>query len=268
MWTIATKEVIIVIGQSLKQIGGDRFMISVFESDIGRIREENQDCCWAFSLNDTMFGVVADGMGGHRGGSAASEIAVENVKKIIEQEYKENMTQGALVSLLSSCCTSANNEILNRAQKEKELDGMGTTMVLAAVRKNRVTILNVGDSRAYLVQGDELKQITKDQSFVQLLVDRGEISESEAQNHPQKNVIMQAVGVSDRISPDIYELDYNGECLILCSDGLSNKLSAQDIVKVVNDETKSANEKLEALIHIANEAGGEDNISVVLIMDK
>lgn len=240
-------------------------MISAFESDIGRIRGENQDFCYSFSLKDALFAIVADGMGGANGGGVASKIAVEAVKKTIEQDYRASMSKASLIDVLSTSIRVANAEVLDYAAKYASLDGMGTTLVLAAVRGDKAVILNIGDSRAYFVFEKELRQITKDQSYVQHLIDKGEISEKEAKNHPKKNVIMQAVGTDDVVCPDIYEIDYNGETILLCSDGLYNKVCADDIIKVINDKSLSPNESVKKLIHMANDAGGEDNISAVLI---
>jgi len=240
-------------------------MISAFESDIGRIRGENQDFCYSFSLKNALFAIVADGMGGANGGSVASKIAVEAVKKTIEKDYEASMSKGALVDMLITSVRTANIEVLEYAAKHDSLEGMGTTLVLAAVRSDKAVILNIGDSRAYFVFDNELRQVTKDQSYVQHLVDKGEISAEEAKNHPKKNVIMQAVGTGDAICPDIYEIDYNGETILLCSDGLYNKVGADDIIKTVNDESLSPKDRVKELIHMANDAGGEDNISAVLI---
>ncbi len=240
-------------------------MISAFESDIGRIRGENQDFCYSFSLQGALFAIVADGMGGANGGAVASKIAVEAVKKTIEQDYKASMSKASLIDMLTTSARVANAEVLDYAAKYASLDGMGTTLVLAAVRGDKAVILNIGDSRAYFVFDDELRQITKDQSYVQHLIDKGEISEKEAKNHPKKNVIMQAVGAGDAVLPDIYEIDYSGETILLCSDGLYNKVCADDIIKVINDKSLSPKDSVKKLIHMANDAGGEDNISAVLI---
>lgn len=241
-------------------------MIYVFDSNVGKVREENQDCCDAFMLGDTVFAVVADGMGGAKGGSTASKITVECVRKTIKDEYEENVSNAKLVSLLTSCCNYANSQVYEYSLKNKELDGMGTTIVLAAIRNDKAVVANVGDSRAYFIENGEAKQITKDQSYVQYLVDKGEISEMEAKNHPKRNVIMQALGTEQTIKPDIYEFKYDGQSVLLCSDGLSNKVLGTDIAKVVEDEALLPQQKVEKLIHMANDAGGEDNISAVLIM--
>ncbi len=241
-------------------------MISAFESDIGRIRGENQDFCYSFSLKGALFAIVADGMGGSNGGAVASKIAVEAVKKTIEQNYEASMSKASLVDMLTTGARVANADVLDYASKYSSLDGMGTTLVVAAVRTDKAVILNIGDSRAYFVFNDRIEQITKDQSYVQQLVDKGQISAEEAKNHPKKNMILQAVGAEEAVFPDIYEIDYSGETILLCSDGLYNKVCADDIIRVVNDESLSPKDSVKKLIHIANDAGGEDNISAVLIM--
>lgn len=239
-------------------------MIFASGSDVGQLREENQDCCDVFQIGSACFCVVADGMGGYKGGSIASRIAVRCVRKLVEEEYKDSMSESSLLALLNSCFVLANSEILQRSIKDVELSGMGTTMVLAAVRKKRVLVLNIGDSRAYWFCGGEIRQITKDQSYVQHLVDLGEITQEEAKHHPQKNIIMQAVGVSTAVSPDVYMLDCPDGTLLLCSDGLSNMVEDDEIAKVIGD-TAALPQKLEKLIALANEAGGRDNISAVLL---
>lgn len=239
-------------------------MVFAIGSDVGQLREENQDCCDAFRVGDAYFCVVADGMGGYKGGSIASRIAVDCVRRLVEEEYKETMSESSLLALLNSCFVLANSEILQRSIKDVELSGMGTTMVLAAVRKKRLLVLNIGDSRAYLIKDDGIEQITKDQSYVQHLVDLGEITEEEAKRHPQKNIIMQAVGVSTAVAPDVYPLAYPDGTLLLCSDGLSNMVEDGEIAQVVNSSAELP-QKLEKLISLANEAGGRDNITAVLL---
>lgn len=240
-------------------------MIFALKTDVGQVRSENQDSCDAFEYKDAVFALVADGMGGHNGGSIASKIATDAARRLVEEQYEEDMSDTKLTDLLKSCITAANMEILERSLREKELEGMGTTMVLAALRGDKAIILNVGDSRAYIVNEDKIKQITKDQSYVQYLVDKGEISESEAEVHPQKNVIMQAVGVGAQVRADVYEIDCAGRWLLLCSDGLSGKVDGEDMKIIISDKDKTPEEKTEKLVKMANDAGGEDNITAVLI---
>lgn len=238
----------------------------VCRSDTGKMRGENQDSCDAFIYKDAAFLIVADGMGGHNGGQTASRLAAECVRGMIESEYERAMSESVLTSLLNSCCKLANSEIWQKSLKDEKLSGMGTTLVIAAVTDKRVTVLNVGDSRAYLVSQKGAEALTKDQSYVQHLVDTGEISEQEAQNHPQKNIIMQAVGSSADIFPDINTCAYNGETILLCSDGLSNKVSRECMEEILSKDIPLT-EKAERLIQMANDAGGEDNITVVLASD-
>ncbi len=236
-----------------------------FGTDVGRVRSENQDSCDAFEYNNAVFALVADGMGGHSGGSVASQIAKDAARRIIEAEYDEKMSDTKLAELLKSCISAANIEIYERSQRQDELDGMGTTMVLAALRDKKALILNVGDSRAYAVSEKEIKQITKDQSYVQHLVDIGEISASEAEGHPQKNVIMQAVGASVQVRADVYEIQCAQGYILLCSDGLSGKIDSSQIQKIICDKEQTPEERTQRLIAEANASGGEDNITAVLI---
>ena len=239
-------------------------MIYVSKSDVGQLREENQDSCDAFCIGDTLFGVVADGMGGYKGGSIASGIAIESVRRLVEAEYTAAMSESALLSLLQSCFVLANSDILQRSIKEAELSGMGTTMVLSAVRPGRALFLNVGDSRAYRIVDGQAQQITKDQSYVQHLVDIGEITPEEARSHPQKNIIMQAVGVSTIVTPDVYTLDYCGEPVLLCSDGLTNMLEDKEIFAIYrrNPDPVSLGR---ALMAETLERGARDNVTIVII---
>lgn len=233
-------------------------------SDVGRCRRENQDSCDAFEKDGALFVIVADGMGGMNGGSIASKMAVETARAMIEEQYKPTFSESEIVSLLNSCAVSANADIYNAAQKSEELFGMGTTLVAAVVRDKRLIILNVGDSRAYSLKDGSLIQLTKDQSYVQYLIDKGEISEAEAINHPQKNVIMQAIGSETNIKCDIYESEYDEEPLLFCSDGLSNKVTKEEIISILAGK-ESVEKKASLLIEKANAAGGEDNITVVLV---
>lgn len=239
-------------------------MVYASYSDIGRLREENQDCCDAFCIGDTFFGVVADGMGGYRGGSIASGIAAASVRALLETEYKESMSESELLSLLGACFVSAGCDILHRSAKDTDLDGMGTTMVLAAVRQDRAIVLNVGDSRAYFEEGGHIRLLTKDQSYVQYLVDIGQITPDEALSHPKKNIIMQAVGTKETAVPDVYTFDYSAQTLLLCSDGLTNMLS-DSVIEQVLSQQGSCEDKVKRLVVMANEAGGTDNITAVLM---
>lgn len=241
-------------------------MVYALKSDRGLMRSENQDSCGAFEKDGALFLLLADGMGGANGGSIASNMACIGAREMIENEYRADMSDAQLISLLQSCFVSANSDIFRRALREKELAGMGTTLVIAAVRNESCHILSVGDSRAYIIN-TSIRQITKDQSYVQYLIDKGEISADEAKNHPKKNVIMQAVGTSDSVFPEAYSEIFKDSALLLCSDGLTNKLTDNEIEKIFCKKTALA-KKAEELINSANDAGGEDNISVVIAAER
>lgn len=234
-------------------------------SDVGAIREENQDSFSHFSVEETAFLMVCDGLGGHLGGKRASSLACEVIEEKIKAEYKKSFSQGKLEELLRDSIATANAVIWRHSLKEIENRGMGTTIVLVAVRDGKYTLLNLGDSRAYEIGKDKIKQITKDQSYVQSLVDKGELTPEQAKNHPQKSIIMQAAGLGDSVSPDIYKGDMKLG-LLLCSDGLTNELEDEKIFDIVINNEKSDVPML--LISKANEAGGRDNITVVIGFNK
>lgn len=238
-------------------------MIFAVKTDVGLLRSENQDSCETFEYKDAVFALVADGMGGYSGGKIASEAARKVAVELIKKEYDEHMSTASLTELMKSCFCAANAEILERAYREG-LEGMGTTMVLAAVRNGSVLVLNVGDSRAYIAESGELKQLTKDQSYVQSLVDAGKISAEEAESHPQRNIIMQAVGTAERVRPDAYEAECREGYILLCSDGLSGKVSEEKMKRIIYTD-EAVDKKAQMLIDEANSAGGEDNITVSLI---
>lgn len=232
------------------------------QSHIGKVRDDNQDSFdYGELAPDCGFAVVCDGMGGAKGGSVASSVAVNTVSSIIRSEYREDMVDDEITSMLVKACEAANSEVYRRAGREPELQGMGTTAVIALISKGRAHILHVGDSRAYHIKKSAVTQITSDHSVVQQLVDRGEISAEDAKTHPQKNVITRAVGVDGYLSFDYDTVTLEkGAVLLLCTDGLTNMVSDKDIGKLVY-ESKDASK----LIDAALEGGGNDNITAVIV---
>lgn len=220
-------------------------------TDIGLVRETNQDNFYIDT--EGKWAVVADGMGGHNGGETASAMAVEEIKK--------SMAQG--VGLKESIA-NANAVVYKKSVDSPELMGMGTTVVLCEVLGGRVNIAHVGDSRAYLYKDHKLKQITCDHSIVQQLIDSGTITSEQARFHPQRNLITRAVGTEKNILVDYNTLDFGeNDCILICSDGLSSYVDEKDILDIL-ENTKSR-EAVDKLIDAANESGGKDNITVVLI---
>ncbi|MDZ7733591.1 MAG: Stp1/IreP family PP2C-type Ser/Thr phosphatase [Acidimicrobiia bacterium] len=225
-------------------------------SDIGRVRSENQD----LALTEARLFAVADGMGGHHGGEIAARLAVDGVRERFDRES---------VAALVTAMQAANEAVVQRARDEPELQGMGTTMTaLAGVLADgteRIAVANVGDSRAYLLQDDRLRQITKDHSLVAVLVEQGTLSPAEAERHPQRNIVTRALGIDDRVLVDSFELvPVTGDRYLICSDGLVDEV-AEDVIAGVLRATPDPGEAAEALVAQANEAGGRDNVTCVVV---
>ncbi|MBQ0015196.1 MAG: Stp1/IreP family PP2C-type Ser/Thr phosphatase [Oscillospiraceae bacterium] len=234
-------------------------------TDVGIVRSNNQDSYAAGEFqNGVAWAVVCDGMGGNAGGNIASSTAVKSISERITSAYRETMTSSSIKNLLVTAITNANFEIYDMAADNLDLLGMGTTVVAAIMTKNTLYIAHAGDSRAYLVTKEEIRQLTRDHSVVQDLVDRGEITPEQARTHPRKNLITRALGVDESLKVDFTVEDLKGdETLLICTDGLSNMIEPLDIYRVVAD---NPHEKIaEILVNQANENGGEDNITVVAI---
>ena len=237
----------------------------VAKTDKGKIRESNQDAYAVGELpGEVAWAVVCDGMGGHAGGNIASALAVKVISDKITSCYNAKMRDSSIKNLLDSAITAANIEVYDMADSHNELYGMGTTVVCAIVRGDRVFIAHAGDSRAYIATQDSVKQITVDHSVVQDLVNSGKITEDEAEHHPNKNLITRAVGIDKAIDIDFAEADLlDNETLILCTDGLSNYVSDTELLEDIKDGQYYA--FADRLVKRANHNGGGDNITVVAI---
>ncbi len=234
-------------------------------TDTGRVRESNQDAfiCGRLSEN-ALFCVVCDGMGGAKGGNVASGMAVKVISDRIIDIYREGLEGSSIKNMLESAIAAANIGIYDASLADDELRGMGTTVVAAIVVDRKLYIAHVGDSRAYLVWSEEIKQITRDHSIVQAMVEKGQLTQNEARNHPRKHLITRALGVDDAVDCDYDEIIVNeDQCLLICTDGLTNLLEIEDIKRIVNEE--DAQDIPQRLIHAANMAGGSDNITAVII---
>lgn len=241
------------------------------KTDIGLLRDENQDCVWSEALSDgACAAVLCDGMGGEAHGGLASKLAVEVISKRIKENFTEYMNRNSVRNLLITAVTAANSTVTEAASKEPPGTVMGTTCVAAIVSGGRAYIVNVGDSRGYhLFTSDDsecIQQVTKDHSRVQELIDRGEITEEQAKTHPDRNKITRAIGAESTITTDYFEVDMaQGDMLLLCSDGLSSYGDDMDILDICyeNEPEKVCDE----LVSYANGNGGHDNISVALIVE-
>ena len=233
------------------------------KTDVGKVREKNEDYLESFKCYFGDVFVVCDGMGGHIGGEIASRLAVSTIKEYITLN-KESIT--STKEVIRNSLAEANRKIIERVQENPELRGMGTTCVILIVRAGTAYYGHIGDSRLYMIRNKKIYQLTKDQSFVQTLVDQNLISYEEAENHPRKNEITQALGISEVISPVICETGlklYNGDRFLLCTDGLSNMVNDGILLNTVqNYKPIDASEKL---VNLANSAGGFDNITLHIV---
>lgn len=229
-------------------------------TDIGRMRDTNEDSYFSYLNENLVGGMVADGMGGHNAGELASRMTTMIVKDSIIQKFNPDLNYIECGEMIRRAFLEANEEIFQYAKHHEETEGMGTTASLGFVFKNKLITVHVGDSRVYTVTPDEIKQITTDHSYVQELLRRGRITEDDAKTHPQKNIITRAIGTEPTIKVDVNIKDYNGEVVFICSDGLSNLVSDDQILEVIkkNDDLQMAMVKL---VELANKKGGNDNIT-------
>jgi len=232
-------------------------------SDIGSRREVNQDYVYC---NDNAVGllpnlyIVADGMGGHKAGDFASRYSE------FEKELKEQKAR-TIIGSMEGAVRLVNERLLKEAASEPDYEGMGTTFVAACIEQENLYILNIGDSRLYLIsEKGTIRQITQDHSLVEEKILRGEIERKEAKNHPEKNVITRALGAAEQVLPDFFEVELSaGDYVLLCSDGLTNMVEDAVLKDTVLNPETSLKEKAEQLVNLANENGGRDNISLVLV---
>lgn len=234
-------------------------------SDKGRVRFENEDSFEVGALEDgSVWAVVCDGMGGASGGAVASKMCTKTVSDHIKKGYREKISSSSLKNLLCSAVIFSNAEVFDASQLREELYGMGTTVVAAVITREIAVIAHAGDSRAYLLRDGTLTQLTKDHSMVRYLVDIGQISEDEAQKHPDKNIITRAVGAEKNINVDIDMVDLlEGDIIVICTDGLTNFVSDSKITETA-DSCESLSELVGKLIDAANSGGGRDNITVAV----
>ena len=233
-------------------------------TDIGRERTSNQDQAFVYeNKNRDTLGIVCDGMGGHKAGSYASLLAAKTVLDcFIEAEEFESSEQAS--NWVYDAVMNANAALKDKSETEEKFSGMGTTMVITLVLKNMILIANVGDSRVYRYRDNEIKQVTKDQTLVNILLDTGKITTAEAINHPNKHVLMYAIGTMDEPQIDIYELKKENCSLLMCSDGVYNLVTSA-YLKTILESSLPISQKAISIINDANENGGYDNMSVVIM---
>ena len=229
------------------------------KTDKGRVREINEDYVLTHKGSKYSLLIVADGMGGHNAGEIASMMAATTIKEFILQRYNDYEEKD---ELLRDSLLEANQEVYRESLKAESFKGMGTTATCCLVIENKLYLGHVGDSRAYIINEEEVRKISEDHSFVQELINKGSITENEAQTHPQRNLITRAIGIDEYVVIDtkienISEKDF----VFICSDGLTSYVRDEELWKyIVNKEQNAVDE----LINLANERGGSDNISIII----
>ena len=239
----------------------------VARTDVGLLRDNNQDAYAAFELtNSASLAVVCDGMGGAAEGALASSRAVRAIKDRIADKYYDGMSDLSVKSLMISAVENANAEIYELSLTDEKYNGMGTTVVAAIIANSYVYIAHAGDSRAYKISCGDVLQMTTDHSVVQRMIENGQITKEEAKDHPDKHIITRALGVDESIKVDFAQETFDdGDILILCSDGLTNYVGAEDILRLTEDGHYY--DYANRLVDLANQNGGGDNITVVAVQN-
>ena len=236
-------------------------------SDPGCVRNQNQDVYQIEKLDgSTMLFVVCDGMGGAKSGNVASSLAADVFVQEIRRNWKHGLDEYHIDQMLQNAVKLANFTVFDQAQQFEEFNGMGTTLVAALVRGRKVTIIHVGDSRAYAITRDGIRQVTRDHSVVQMMLDRGELTPEQARTYPGKNLITRAIGTEGIVKSDLAHLTLDkGESLLLCSDGLSNMMDEQEILfEVAHGVNKQY--CCQRLLDIAKNRGAPDNVTSVFVL--
>lgn len=236
-------------------------------TDPGCVRPQNQDVYQIEKLDgSTMLCVVCDGMGGAKSGNVASSLAADVFVQEVRRNWKHGLSDERIDQILQSAAKLANFTVYDQARQFEEFNGMGTTLVAALVHGKRATVIHVGDSRAYAITRDGIRQLTKDHSVVQMMLERGELTPEQARNYPGKNLITRAIGTEGIIQSDLTHLTLEkGDSLLLCSDGLSNTMDEQEILfEVVHGVNKQY--CCQRLLDIAKNRGAPDNVTSVFIL--
>ena len=239
-------------------------MQTFYLTDVGKVRDHNEDNVIILSNNNNEYILaVADGMGGHKAGEVASAIAINH----LTEEFYRLETIGdkeTAIDWLRNIVTEINNKIFEYTRENPDSKGMGTTFVCAIQTKDYLLYGNIGDSSGFVIKNGKMHKVTKDHTLVNLLVSTGELTEEEAKYHPRKNVLMRALGANNPIDIDIFDVDPKISGIFLCSDGLTNMLTTDQIEKVLNSEL-TIEEEVTKLIKKANARGGKDNISIAYL---
>ncbi len=236
------------------------------KTDIGKIRQVNEDrCAIVPNLNGYTLAIVADGMGGHQAGDTASQLTIEMIQQELSSSIHTGMSDQECLDALEAAIRKANEVVFDAASRKEHYHGMGTTVVAALVDGQRIRLGHIGDSRAYLIDNGRLRQLTEDHTLVNELVKNGQITPDEAASHPRRNVLTRALGTEQHSEVDLTVLDWHSDQqLLLCSDGLNSIVPESAMATVLGSEAP-AEDKVSQLVNLALDAGGDDNITVVLL---
>lgn len=240
-------------------------MKTFYQTDPGKVRSHNEDSVNIVkNMNNEYLVVVADGMGGHKAGEVASSLAVNELAKRFA-ELSSVGTKEEAVIWLKEIIDEINVKILKYAEEHVDATGLGTTCVCSIITDDFLLFGNVGDSSGYVLKNGKLYKVTRDHTLVNILLENGELTESAAKTHPQKNVLMKALGASEEIEMDIFDVEKTLDGVLLCSDGLTNMVSVEQMEKILGDEDLELEEQVGKMIMKANMRGGTDNITVACV---
>lgn len=237
-------------------------------TDVGVVREKNEDSISLPEENDGIrLFILADGMGGAKAGEKASQLAIQTIRDYIRLNFiKIERTKEEIEEVIRKAMVEANKKVFDLSQEYQEYSGMGTTVVVALIYRGRLYIGHIGDSRVYRLRQSVLRQLTKDHSYVQELLRQGSITIEEAKNHPQKNILLKALGCDRDIMPDVITKGFvKGDVILLCSDGLTNMVDDKRIYEIIMKNTSDLKVACKMLVDTANENGGKDNVSAIII---
>lgn len=240
-------------------------MIAFAKTDVGKAREMNQDYYYISGPQDPIkIYILADGMGGYNGGEIASKLATTTALSYITSNFEDTPKEREdILKLIKSAMEYANMVVYEKSKEQKELEGMGTTLEICLIYNNKLYLGHVGDSRIYRLRREFFRKLTHDHSYVQKLVKDGTITEEEASHHPKKNMLMKALGCTAFVEPDVTVKGFiKDDIILICSDGLTNMVEEQEIYNILKNEGTLAAEKL---VEKANEKGGYDNITAIVI---
>lgn len=238
-------------------------MLTFARTDIGKERKKNQD--YYYISDDGCINILADGMGGYAGGEIASKLATLSAKSYILEHFDKNLDyeKEQILDIIKNAMEYANLQVHEKAQEEPELEQMGTTLEICIIYKEKMFIGHVGDSRVYRIRQGIIRKLTKDDSYVQKLVEDGTITKEEAKNHPKKNMLVKALGCETDLEVNVfYKKFLTDDVVLICSDGLTNMVSEEQIYNIISNDI---NQAAENLVNEANNNGGLDNITLIII---